>query len=258
MTLYGLMRRLWILVLPHALRRALWKLAPPWVQMLRGRITRRLESRARHDEIYDAEYFDRIVEPAMAMSCETMARTILEELEPKTVVDVGCGTGRLLASLRSPGVQVLGLEHARAAISICRARGIEVEPFDIENDPVRNWNADVAVSTEVAEHLPPACADRFVRLLTSIADTIVLTAAVPGSGGTDHVNEQPNEYWIDRLKRHGYDFDRARSMRWRRRWQGAGVAGCFARTVMVFQRVAPPAPEGSSSSDRTPALAGAS
>jgi hypothetical protein len=142
-------------------------------------------------------------------------------------------------------VRVLGLERATAAISICRARGIDVERYDIENEPPRDWEADLVVCTEVAEHLPASCADRFVRLLASISDTIVLSAAIPGSGGTDHVNEQPNAYWIARLEQHGYALDRARSERWRRRWRAAGVAGCFARTVMIFQRAPQPAPKPS-------------
>ena len=234
MTLYGLSRLIWISVLPRCARRVIWNVTPRPLQALRGGLVSRLACRARHDEIYDAEYFDRFVEPTMAMSCDIIAHTIIEELNPRTVVDVGCGTGLLLQSLKTSGIRVLGLENAVAAISTCRQRGIRVEKFDIENEPARDWNADVVVSTEVAEHLPSSCADRFVDLLTSISENIVLSAALPGSGGNDHVNEQPNEYWIGKLRRRGYHFDRERSEHWRRRWREAGVAGCFARSVMIF------------------------
>ena len=236
MTLYGMMRLIWISVLPRRARRVIWNVTPRPLQALRGNLVSRLACRARHDEIYDAEYFDRFVEPTMAMSCDVIAHTIIEELNPRTVVDVGCGTGLLLQSLEASGIRILGLENAAAAISTCRRRGIRVEKFDIENEPARDWDADLVVCTEVAEHLPSSCADRFVDLLTSISKNIVLSAAVPGSGGTDHVNEQPNEYWIAKLRRRGYEFDRKRSERWRQRWRTAGVAGCFARSVMIFKR----------------------
>jgi len=235
MTLYGFIRLIWVALLSRRARRAIWRATPELLRTFRGRIIGSLERRALHDEVYDADYFEQFVEPTMAQSCDAIARTIVEEYDPAVVVDVGCGTGLLLRSLKAAGVTVLGLENAEAAISVCRRRGIAVEKLDIERETGRGWRADVAVSTEVAEHLPPSCADRFVDLLTSISENVVLSAAVPGSGGTDHVNEQPNDYWVRRMRARGYHFDRRRSEQWRQRWRDAGVAGCFARTVMIFR-----------------------
>jgi SAM-dependent methyltransferase len=257
MTLYGLLRPIWVTLLSRRARRVIWRATPHPLQRLRGRIIGNLESRAHHDEVYDADYFEHFVEPTMARSCDAIARSIVDEYDPEVVVDVGCGTGLLLRSLKAAGVTVLGLENAEAAISVCRQRGIAVEKFDIEREHARGWKADVAVSTEVAEHLPPSCADRFVDLLTSIAKTVVLSAALPGSGGTDHVNEQPNEYWIRRMRSRGYFFDRTLSEQWRRRWRDAGVAGCFARTVMIFvHQRAETETSGAAAASSAPALVG--
>jgi hypothetical protein len=127
------------------------------------------------------------------------------------------------------------LEHASAAIERATARGIKVDRYDIERDPLPPFKADVAISTEVAEHLPEQCADRFVDALLAMAKrAIILTAAVPSGGGTDHVNEQPNEYWIAKLEKRGARLDAELTRRWRSEWAGAGVANCFASAVMVF------------------------
>ena len=55
--------------------------------------------------------------------------------------------------------------------------------LDITRDPPPAGRADVAVSTEVAEHLPESAADRFVELLTALAPVAVVTAALPDRAG---------------------------------------------------------------------------
>jgi hypothetical protein len=71
--------------------------------------------------------------------------------------------------------------------------------------------------------------------LVGIAETVVLTAATPSDSGTDHINEQPNAYWIAKLADRGRAFDESLSMRLRREWEEAGVAGCFWTSAMVFR-----------------------
>ena len=58
---------------------------------------------------------------------------------------------------------------------------------------------------EVAEHIPPECADIFVESLTwGLAPVIMFSAAVPGQGGTLHLNEQWPAYWASKFAQHGY------------------------------------------------------
>jgi hypothetical protein len=57
---------------------------------------------------------------------------------------------------------------------------------------------------EVAEHLPIQSAGGFVAELTALAPFILFSAAIPGQGGTNHLNEQWPEYWATRFAGHGY------------------------------------------------------
>ena len=146
------------------------------------------------------------MEGPASQSAARIAATIAEDLKPTTVIDVGCGTGALLAALRERGCRVCGLEYAEAALVHCRARQLEVEKFDLEHDTYRaDRRFEVAISMEVAEHLPEGAADRYVDLLTRLAPVIVFTAASPGQGGTDHVNEQPPSYWIAKFRDRGFE-----------------------------------------------------
>jgi hypothetical protein len=86
---------------------------------------------------------------------------------------------------------------------------VEVEMLDLERplDELLRLRADLCVSTEVAEHLPAAFADTHVSYLCRTADAVLMTAATPGQGGTDHVNEQPHSYWIETYCGHGFDYE---------------------------------------------------
>ena len=94
-----------------------------------------------------------------------MAATIERTFKPKSIIDVGCGAGTLLAQLKQDGVKVKGLEYSDAGIARCREKGVDVEKFDLETDEAIEGSWDVTVSFEVAEHLPESLADNYVRVI---------------------------------------------------------------------------------------------
>jgi SAM-dependent methyltransferase len=192
-----------------------------------------------HDWIYDSDYYRIDVEGPAVRSAGTMVRTIMEDLKPTSAVDVGCGTGALLEALRNNGCTVFGLEYANAALRYCRERRLDVAKFDLENDSFRVARTfDIALSMEVAEHLPESVADRYVDLLTSLSSVVVLTAAPPGQTGTDHVNEQLPAYWISKFERRGFARADELTERWRNAWKAAGdVASWYYTNLMVFRRL---------------------
>jgi 2-polyprenyl-3-methyl-5-hydroxy-6-metoxy-1,4-benzoquinol methylase len=144
-----------------------------------------------HDWVYNSDYYESTVEGPAVRSAGRIASSILTDLKATCIIDVGCGTGALLEALRDRGCEVFGLEYSEAALKYCRSRRLSVAKFDLERDVFDdNRTFDVAVSMEVAEHLPEMVADRYLDLLTRLSQIIVFTAAPPGQGGNNHVNEQ--------------------------------------------------------------------
>jgi SAM-dependent methyltransferase len=189
-----------------------------------------------HQETYDSKYYE-FIEFTSTWSREAMAESIARDLAPRHAIDLGCGTGALLEALRARAVQVTGLEYSDVAIQRCCERPLKVRKFGIGRNrlPRRLRGRDLAISLEVAEHLPARLADRFVKLLTTAGDTVVMSAATPGQGGTNHFNEQPHDYWIEKMARRGFDMDHDLSLRWRAEWQGK-TADWYHANVMVFRR----------------------
>jgi len=202
----------------------------PWVTALKGRLLG-------HDWTYSDDYYRNDVEGPAVKSAGAIAATIVKQFHPQSVVDVGCGTGALLAALRDRGCQVFGLEYSRAALRYCQRRQLEVERFDIERgDFKRGRRFDVVSSMEVAEHLPASVADRYVDILTSLAPVAVFTAAPPGQGGADHVNEQPQAYWIEKFRARGFEHLADISQRWREEWRSGGmVQAWYYDNLMLFR-----------------------
>lgn len=190
-----------------------------------------------HDWIYGADYYQTIVEGPAARSAGRIADSIVDEFRISQVIDVGCGTGALLEALRDRGCVVFGLEYADAALKFCRDRRLNVMKFDLERDAFDDDRTfDVAVSMEVAEHLPATVADRYVDLLTRVARVVVFTAATLGQGGDDHVNEQPPSYWIAKFQQRGFGHAEELSQRWRETWKAAGdVQSWYHQNLMVFR-----------------------
>jgi cyclopropane fatty-acyl-phospholipid synthase-like methyltransferase len=235
MSIYGFSKKVFRWLLPMKLRQKIWQSNNPLIIGL-SEFKSLLAKKAKNDEIYDGEYFEKI-DTGMSRSAYIIADSITREFSPKLVIDVGCGPGALLMELSNNGIKGMGLEYAKAALEKCRSRGLNVIPFDIESTAVINERADVAISTEVAEHLPADCAERYVDLLTGISNTVLMTAATPGQGGTDHVNEQPNDYWIAKFCQRDFRYEEEISMRLRQEWKERNTEYWYYSNVMVFTKI---------------------
>lgn len=191
---------------------------------------------AGRDDVYNSDYYD-LVDTMARRSVDAMAESIVRDFRPIRVVDVGCGTGALLDALRKKGVDGHGYEYSKAALEVCSRRGLSVTKFDItKNEVGDSTKCDVVTSTEVAEHIEERFAERLVGFLTALGPVVVFTAAVPGQGGgTDHVNEQPHEYWIRKFGDCGFQFLADHSDKWREEWRIAGAEGCYWRNLMIFE-----------------------
>lgn len=132
---------------------------------------------------------------------------VLELLEVSSVVDIGCGLGTWAKTAEEKGVKdFLGVD------------GVDLEQGDLKI-PKQNFLShdltlplkldkkyDLAICLEVVEHLPESAANTIISSLAQASDHILFSAAIPGQGGQNHLNEQWPSYWIKKFKQHGYKF----------------------------------------------------
>ena len=139
------------------------------------------------------------------LSASIVVPLVVALTKPASVVDVGCGTGAWLSCFRECGVQdIFGLEFSEVSPHLAHLDRSHVrivdasQPFDLDR------TFDLVVSLEVAEHLPVESAEGFVRSLVRLGPVVLFSAARPGQGGTNHLNEQWPSYWAAHFAKHGY------------------------------------------------------
>ncbi|WP_071192561.1 methyltransferase domain-containing protein [Trichormus sp. NMC-1] len=144
---------------------------------------------------YTSDYFQTV---AFDTDYQTVALSIVEIYDPKTVVEFGCGPGHLSRELAKLGVKVTSVD----GYSQPDFAGLPVEFYPLNlNDSTAIANLfqdkhfDLAISLEVAEHLQPESSPTVINWLTKVAPVVVFSAAVPSQGGHGHINLHHRDYW---------------------------------------------------------------
>ena len=182
---------------------------------------------------YTEEFYE-FVREGSKESAKEIIPIIFEFIQPKSVIDVGCGVGTWLSVFQAHGVEdVWGIDGDyvdKNAIEIPKERFLT---FDLKSPFRFNRQFDLVVSLEVGEHLPNECAETFVDSLTKLAPVILFSAAIPFQGGTQHVNEQWQDYWVKHFQNKGYvAIDCIRN----RVWENERVEFWYAQNILVFAK----------------------
>ncbi len=190
-------------------------------------------------DVYDSAFFSTNQWEGLRHA-EWFCPLLVEIFHPKSLVDIGCGTGHFLRWCLDHHIRdVVGLEGSLSAHANALVGCIDIWDLRYPYKPMRKY--DLAISIEVAEHIEEEFAGTFVDTLVQLSDCVVLTAAPPGQGGFHHVNEQPWVYWRDLFRARGYAYDAVASAGLkdgiqRARVAGEHVASWFLPNIMCFRR----------------------
>lgn len=154
---------------------------------------------------------------------------VMQLFSPKTLLDVGCGTGLSLDYFRRQGVEVLGIEGSPLAISKSKRPDL-ITQADLHDKIDLHKTFEVVWCFEVAEHIHPDFADVLTETIARHGDNIVLSAAQPGQGGCGHLNEQPPEYWITKFENLGFVLNKEATLKFQ------ALEDQFAPNILVFRR----------------------
>jgi SAM-dependent methyltransferase len=162
---------------------------------------------------------------------------IMSITTPKSVLDVGCGIGTWLKVFEEHGIKdYLGVDGNYVDFKKLKIPQEKFHTQDLREYWSLNRKFDLAISLEVAEHLPAANADQFVKILVEHSDSIIFSAAIPGQSGQNHLNEQWPEYWETKFAKHGfyfYDIIRPEI------WTNNKVEWWYKQNMFLVQRTKP-------------------
>ena len=159
---------------------------------------------------------------------------ILSLIKPKSVVDVGCGTGTWLKIFKDNGVEeVLGIDGDYVDRKLLKIDLDKFIDYDLEKFYKSEKKYDLVISLEVAEHLSELSSDVFVETLSGLSDTLIFSAAIPNQGGQNHINEQEPKYWISKFEKLGFIlFDVLRPVF----WDNQNIDPWYRQNMLLFTR----------------------
>ena len=182
---------------------------------------------------YDSQFYNTYLDESR-MSASVVLPIVQKLVDPRSVLDVGCGVAPWLAEWVSQGVtDVVGLDGDYVDRAMLQITPEKFVPTNLHGRFSLGRKFDLVQSLEVGEHLDEVYADLFVESLTSHGDVILFSAAIPGQGGTHHVNEQWPSYWIKKFAQAGFaPYDALRSLIWTDR----RVAMWYRQNILIFSK----------------------
>lgn len=186
------------------------------------------------DKFYDPNFYSLHSDGATS-SAKAVLALLYKYLQPKSVIDIGCGRGAWLAVAESLGSNKLrGFDGSWIKKEDLFSPTIDFSPvnFDIAMPEV-NEKYDLCICVEVAEHIAEKRAMLFIDTLCKASDVVLFSAATKFQGGTNHINEQWQSYWVDLFKANGFEcFDTLRPAL----WANESVKWWYRQNILLFRR----------------------
>ena len=124
----------------------------------------------------------------------------------KSVLDVGCGRGFASKFFLSMGLDVTAVDGSE------KVREVSLVPEHfVLNDyekgsAITDKKFELAWSCEFVEHVYEQYIPNFMEDFKK-CKYVAMTFAYKGQGGHHHVNENTQEYWVDKFEQNGFTFD---------------------------------------------------
>jgi len=165
-------------------------------------------------------------------SAQEVVPIILDLLPCKSVVDLGCGVGTWLSVFRELGIEdILGIDGDYVNREMLFIPANCFMSHNLGSALHLDRTFGLAMSLEVAEHIPESYSELFVQNLVRLAPVVLFSAAIPLQGGTFHVNEQWPDYWVRRFNKYGYvAIDCLRD----RLWNNSSIQPYYSQNIVVF------------------------
>src|SRR5262249_32097984 len=129
-------------------------------------------------------------------SAQKIVPIIVDLLKPQSVLDIGCGVGTWGKAFAEHGVPIVtGVDGPWIRPEAFALGKDYLVTFDFNaasipfNPALPLQRYDLVITLEFIEHIDPQKAPALIKLMTSLAPVVIAGGAIPGQGGTHHVNE---------------------------------------------------------------------
>lgn len=160
---------------------------------------------------------------------------VIQWLSPKSIVDFGCAEGAWLkeALEHDSNIDILGMDGDYVNRKRLKISEENFRAVDLRQKILLDRKFDLAISTEVAEHLEERIADVFIDNIVRVSSHVLFSAAIPNQGGVHHINEQWQSYWIKKFEERGYSCDYSVRNYF---WDEHGISSWRRQNLLFFSK----------------------
>lgn len=134
-------------------------------------------------------------------SARVVLGMIFKYIHVSSCIDVGCGCGTWLYAAKKLGTTVVcGLDGEYVNKNMLMIGEADFISCDLTQRYYCKDMYDLAMSMEVAEHIPNELSGNLIDTLCNASDIVLFSAAHVNQHGDGHINEQSYEYWVKQFK----------------------------------------------------------
>lgn len=173
-------------------------------------------------------------DPIKIKTAPHIVRYIKKMLNPRTCLDLGCGTGVYVEEFNNQGVKTIGIEGNLAVKPILKTLAERVIFHDLRAPLNLKDRYELVMCIEVIEHIDEIYLEVLLHNLTNFTDKWLLITTGADSHGTnrEHLNEQPFEYWLDKITARGFTYKEAETMALRKNFRKVLTEGLIKKRVV--------------------------
>lgn len=186
----------------------------------------------------DENFYKRDLREDRQFTYKTIANTLLDYYpQTKSIIDFGCGSSWILYYFMQRQCKITGIEKNMFAEKfihhIVRDNILYRDLRESVNIP-ETYN--MAICLEVAEHIDEKYADQLISNITKNAPILIFSAATPGQGGSEHVNEKPFIYWKEKIFLQGFSLDKEKTNSLRKTLREKKIKLWYSKNITVFKK----------------------
>ncbi len=160
-----------------------------------------------NDRRYHQSFYDSV--SARAEKTAQITRELISSfLTPESLIDIGSGDGvwtfTYLSGFSNLNATVVDLPETQFKFINNLSSRVHVIQQDFElgvNLPSSIF--DLAICVEVIEHLSPRAAQELISYICKHSKVVLFSGATKGQGGTHHINENTQSFWIESMVNRG-------------------------------------------------------
>ena len=164
----------------------------------------------------------------------TLATSLYNMFQPKSVIDMGSGAGCIINGFATYGIECVAVDGSESCKLLLKP-GVRFVQHDFRKPFIGLKKFDLVICFEVMEHIVSQCGHVLLDGLRTLTGSILAFTACPLQY-THHVNMRPRDYWIDRLKERGFDYKKDLTAVLQKGWQHAGVVPNYPDSLIICSR----------------------